>query len=50
MLDGGHLLYFIIEAIKGSPLPEKIQIFGLKIGIFLVVGLMSLALYNDILK
>lgn len=50
VLDGGHLLYFIIEAIKGSPLPEKIQIFGLKIGIFLVVGLMSLALYNDILK
>ena len=50
VLDGGHLMYFIIEAIKGSPLSDKIQLFGFKLGIFLVVGLMSIALYNDILN
>ena len=50
VLDGGHFLYFMIEAMKGSPLPERIQMLGFKAGIFLVVGLMSLALYNDILS
>ncbi|MGY8816998.1 MAG: RIP metalloprotease RseP, partial [Pseudomonadales bacterium] len=50
VLDGGHFLYFVIEAIKGSPLPERIQMLGFRAGIFLVVGLMSLALYNDILN
>ena len=50
VLDGGHLMYFIIEAIKGSPLSDKIQLFGFKLGVFLVVGLMSIALYNDILN
>ena len=50
VLDGGHFLYFLLEAVKGSPLPERIQMLGFKAGIFLVVGLMSLALYNDILS
>jgi regulator of sigma E protease len=50
VLDGGHLMYFIVEAIKGSPLSDKIQLFGFKLGVFLVVGLMSIALYNDILN
>ena len=49
VLDGGHLMYFIVEAVKGSPLSDRIQLFGFRLGIFLVVGLMSIALYNDIL-
>ena len=50
VLDGGHLMYYIIEAVKGSPISEKIQMIGFKIGMFLVVGLMVLALYNDVVR
>jgi regulator of sigma E protease len=50
VLDGGHLMYFVIEAVKGSPLSDRLQLLGFKLGIFLVVGLMSIALYNDILS
>ena len=46
-LDGGHLLYYFIEAVRGRPLPEKIQNFGLRIGIAFVLCVMLLALYND---
>ena len=48
VLDGGHLLYFLIEAVKGSPLTEQAQIQGQRIGIVLLVALMSLALYVDL--
>ncbi len=48
MLDGGHLLYFVVEAIKGKPLSEKMQEFGLQIGMMLVFTLMAVAIYNDI--
>ena len=48
MLDGGHLLYFVIEAIKGKPLPEKVQEFGLQVGMMLVFALMAIAIFNDI--
>jgi len=47
-LDGGHILYFLIEAVKGSPLSERIQLLGFQMGLFLVVGVMILALYNDV--
>jgi len=47
MLDGGHFLYFIIEAIKGSPLPEKIQELGLQVGMMMVFALMAIAIFND---
>ncbi|CAH1191583.1 intramembrane zinc metalloprotease RseP [Candidatus Nitrotoga sp. BS] len=47
LLDGGHLLYYIVELIKGSPMPEKIWEVGQKIGIALLVTLMALALFND---
>ncbi len=47
-LDGGHILYFSIEALKGSPLPERVQLFGFQVGLVLVVGVMLLALYNDV--
>ncbi len=50
MLDGGHLMYFLIEWIKGSPVSESVQSVGQYIGLLLVLGLMSLALFNDLLR
>lgn len=50
VLDGGHLMYYLIEAIKGSPVSEKAQLAGYQVGLFLVVGLSLLALYNDIMR
>lgn len=48
LLDGGQVLYQLIEAVKGSPLSERMQVFGQQVGIALLVLLMSLAFYNDI--
>jgi regulator of sigma E protease len=50
VLDGGHLLYFLIEGVKGSPLSEQAQERGLRIGIALLAGLMTLAFYVDITR
>ena len=50
VLDGGHLLYYIIEAAKGSPVSLGFQQVGQQIGLFLIIGLMVLALYNDLLR
>ncbi|MCX2793687.1 RIP metalloprotease RseP [Microbulbifer thermotolerans] len=50
VLDGGHLLYYGIEAIKGSPVSERVQMIGLQVGMAVVLGIMGLALYNDILR
>jgi regulator of sigma E protease len=50
VLDGGHLLYFLVEWVKGSPLSERAQMVGQQVGITLLVGLMGLAFYNDILS
>ena len=50
VLDGGHLLYYLVEAVKGSPVSEKIQMAGFRVGLFLVIGLMVLALYNDVTR
>lgn len=47
LLDGGHLLYYTVELIKGSPMSEKAWEAGQKIGIALLVTLMALALFND---
>lgn len=47
VLDGGHLLYYAIEAVKGSPVSEKVMIWGQQVGILLLFLLMSLAIYND---
>jgi regulator of sigma E protease len=47
VLDGGHLLYYTLELLAGRPIPEKIQAMGYQVGLFLVVGIMALALYND---
>lgn len=48
MLDGGHLLYFAIEAVRGKPMSERVQIIGQQVGLVLLGGLMFLAFYNDI--
>ena len=48
MLDGGHFLFFIIEAIIKRPIPEKVQEFCMKVGILLLISVMLLALYNDL--
>jgi len=50
MLDGGHLVYYFIEAIRGKPVSEQIQIFGLKIGMVLLGSMMLLALFNDFMR
>lgn len=48
MLDGGHLMMFIIEAVRGKPLPDEVQIRGQQIGLFLLLMLMFLAFFNDL--
>ena len=50
MLDGGHLLYFLIEGVTGKPVSEQIQTWGLQIGMVFLVGIMMLAFYNDLLR
>ena len=47
VLDGGHLLFYFAELLAGRPVPEKIQALGYQVGLFLVLGIMILALYND---
>lgn len=50
VLDGGHLLYYLIELVKGRPLSERALIAGQYVGLALLVTLMSIAFYNDILS
>jgi regulator of sigma E protease len=49
LLDGGHLLFYVIEAIRGRPLSERAQELGFRIGLAIVVMLMIFATFNDIL-
>jgi len=48
MLDGGHLFYYLIEIVKGSPVSEKFEELGQRLGLTLLFMLMSLAIFNDI--
>lgn len=48
VLDGGHLLFYLVEWVRGRPLSERVQAWGMQIGISLVVGVMLLALVNDL--
>lgn len=48
VLDGGHIVYYVIELIRGKPLSEGIQIAGFNIGLLLLAGFMVLAIGNDI--
>jgi len=48
VLDGGHLLYYTVEAVIRRPVPERIQAMGLQLGLLLISGVMVLAIYNDV--
>jgi regulator of sigma E protease len=48
VLDGGHLLYYTVEAIIRRPVPERIQAMGLQLGLLIIGGIMMLAIYNDV--
>ncbi|UAW97674.1 RIP metalloprotease RseP [Halopseudomonas nanhaiensis] len=48
VLDGGHLVYYVAEWVRGKPLSERIQAWGLQIGLTLIVGVMVFAIFNDI--
>ena len=50
VLDGGHLLYYVVEMVKGSPLSDRAQAIGQQVGLTLLIALMGLAFYNDILR
>ena len=47
MLDGGHLLFFLVEAVIRRPLPDVVQAWSLRFGMVMVLGIMVLAFYND---
>ena len=47
VLDGGHLLYYVAEIVRGRPLSERCLMIGQRIGLALILMLMAFALYND---
>lgn len=50
ILDGGHLMYYLIELAKGSPVSDSMQAIGQQVGLAVLLGLMGLAFYNDIIR
>jgi len=50
VLDGGHLFYYALEAVRGRPLSERAQYIGQQIGVAMLLLLMSVAFYNDITR
>ena len=48
LLDGGQIVYQLIELVKGSPVSERAMLLGQNVGIFLLFLLMSFAFYNDL--
>jgi regulator of sigma E protease len=50
VLDGGHLLYYLIELVSGRPVSERVLVAGQYAGLVLLAGLIGLAFYNDILR
>ena len=48
LLDGGHLMFYAIEAVRGRPLTERVQEIGFRIGLAVVLGLMVFATFNDL--
>lgn len=50
LLDGGHLLFYLVEAVRGRPLSERAQEVGFRIGLAIVVMLMIFATFNDIVR
>ena len=50
VLDGGHLIFYMIEIVKGSPVSEEMQVIGLKIGVVILFGFMMVATFNDLTR
>ncbi len=50
MLDGGHLLYYLAEFVRGKPLPEQVQQIGQRVGLAAILLLTGLAIFNDVLR
>ncbi|CDG83425.1 RIP metalloprotease RseP [Janthinobacterium agaricidamnosum] len=50
VLDGGHLLYYSLEVLTGRPVPERIGEIGQRLGLWLVMALMALAIVNDVVR
>ncbi len=50
VLDGGHIVYYTIEAVRRRPLSEQTQAIGLRIGMAMILTLMVFALYNDLMR
>lgn len=50
VLDGGHLVYYFFELVTGKPVPERVQAWGLQMGLFVIVSIMLLAFYNDLMR
>jgi len=50
LLDGGHLMYYLIEIVKGTPVSERLQFVGQRLGIAMLLGLTILAFYNDLTR
>jgi regulator of sigma E protease len=50
LLDGGHLMFYAFEAVRGRPLSERAQEIGFRIGLAFVLMLMLFAAWNDILN
>lgn len=50
ILDGGHLAFYLVEMVKGSPVSERVEAIGQRIGLALLLALMTLALYNDLVR
>jgi regulator of sigma E protease len=50
VLDGGHILFILIELAKGSPVSERTQLVGYKAGFAMLIGLMVFATFNDLMR
>ncbi len=50
MLDGGHLLYYTVELLRGKPVSERIQMVGLRLGMAVLFTLMTVAIVNDVMR
>ena len=50
MLDGGHLVFYLVEALRGAPIPDQIQEYAFRLGLAILVGIMLFANLNDIVQ
>lgn len=50
LLDGGHLLFYLVEFVTRRPVPESVRLWGQQVGLVLLLGLMGLAVFNDMMR